>query len=179
MRVWSVALLHPSHPMTAHQANTFLASRRTNDFNLCGVLPGDWVHGRKAPAGTHSSNVVTSPSGNPCARALSTRRMIFPERVLGNDSTNSRCSGLAMGPISRSPGRAAADAILRGFKRSCRARYGSKPQGEDARHHVHGPHKRAAQRDHERAVSNHSNALASGNGPGKCCPCHDRDTSMK
>jgi hypothetical protein len=46
----------------------------------------------------YSSSVLTSPSGRPWARALSTRRMILPDRVLGRESTKLTCSGLAMGP---------------------------------------------------------------------------------
>ena len=38
-----------------------------------------------AHGAVHSSSVDRSPSGRPWARALSTRRMILPERVLGSD----------------------------------------------------------------------------------------------
>jgi len=47
----------------------------------------------------YSSSVLTSPSGNPCARAFNTRRMILPERVFGNLSTNFTSSGRAIGPM--------------------------------------------------------------------------------
>ncbi len=48
----------------------------------------------------YSSSVDKSPSGKPCALAFNTRRMILPDRVLGNLSTNFTSSGLAIGPIS-------------------------------------------------------------------------------
>ena len=48
----------------------------------------------------YSSRVLMSPSGWPRARALSTRRMILPERVLGRLSTIVTSSGRAIGPIS-------------------------------------------------------------------------------
>lgn len=47
----------------------------------------------------HSSSVEMSPSGMPKARARSTRRMIFPERVLGSLSTKWMVSGRAIGPM--------------------------------------------------------------------------------
>lgn len=52
------------------------------------------------PISTHSSSVERSPSGRPRARARSTRRMIFPDRVLGSLSTKWIASGRAMGPIN-------------------------------------------------------------------------------
>ena len=47
----------------------------------------------------YSSKVEISPSGNPCALAFNTRRMILPERVLGSLSTKRTSSGRAMGPM--------------------------------------------------------------------------------
>jgi hypothetical protein len=44
--------------------------------------------------------VEISPSGKPSARALRTRRIIFPLRVFGSDFTNSIFSGFAIGPTS-------------------------------------------------------------------------------
>ena len=48
----------------------------------------------------YCSKVLRSPSSWPRALALRTRRMILPERVLGNTSTNSTASGMAILPIS-------------------------------------------------------------------------------
>ena len=48
----------------------------------------------------HSSSVEIFPGSCPNARAFRTRLIIFPERVLGKESTSSICSGLAIGPTS-------------------------------------------------------------------------------
>lgn len=48
----------------------------------------------------YSSIVVRSPGFTPNSRALSTRRMILPERVLGSPATNSNSEGVAIGPSS-------------------------------------------------------------------------------
>src|SRR3546814_9866369 len=50
-----------------------------------------------------SSKALVSPrlEVSPSATFRSMRRMIFPERVLGNPRTNWLLSGLAMGPIKR------------------------------------------------------------------------------
>ena len=53
-----------------------------------------------AEADPYSSMVVRSPGSMPSSRALRTRRMILPERVLGNEATNSSSEGVAMGPSS-------------------------------------------------------------------------------
>ena len=49
----------------------------------------------------YSSNVVISPGSKPSSWALSRRRMILPERVLGSTGVNSNSEGTAMGPNSR------------------------------------------------------------------------------
>ena len=49
---------------------------------------------------SHSSNVEIFPGSCPNALAFSTRLIILPERVFGNESTNSICSGFAIGPTS-------------------------------------------------------------------------------
>ena len=47
-----------------------------------------------------SASVVASPMSRPSATSLSSRRMIFPERVLGSSGTIMIWRGLAIGPIS-------------------------------------------------------------------------------
>src|ERR1700688_2842116 len=46
------------------------------------------------------SIVETSPASTPASFAFRNRRRIFPDRVLGNDATNSSEEGVAIGPSS-------------------------------------------------------------------------------